>query len=120
MDDSIQAEIVEIPGELKELKKLSRTLFESKVNELFFLTIDEMKERTKSKDASVIDIWLMKLVVNGSKEGDLKSLQFLLDRVIGPLPTSSSKSAGTIDASGNMNWVQYIEQYGSDELPEED
>jgi len=120
MDDSIQAEIVEIPGELAELKRLSRTLFESKVNELFFLTIEEMKQRAKDKNASVIDLWLLKLVVNGSQNGDLKALQFLLDRVIGPLPTSVSKTAGKMDADSNLSWVQYIEKYGNEQIDDDD
>jgi hypothetical protein len=118
MDNSITTEVV-IPDELKEIKKLSRNLFESKVNELFFMSIEEMKENAAKPDASVIDIWLTKLVVNGAKAGDLKSLQFLLDRIIGPIKTQISAKQGFTDGNQNTHWVEYIETYGTDDFDED-
>ena len=120
MDNSIASIQVEIPGELREIKKLSRNLFEAKVNELFFMSIDEMKENAAKPDASVIDIWLTKLVVNGAKAGDLKALQFLLDRIIGPIKTQVSAKQGYTDGQNNMHWVEYIESYGIEDINEQD
>jgi hypothetical protein len=107
-----KVEPIDIPAELKELKTLSRQLFEAKVNELFFMTKEELLEKVKDKKASIIDLWLTKLIVEGTKTGDLKGLQFLLDRIIGPV------SNQTTIIQGHMSWVQYIEEHGRDDFTE--
>ena len=106
---------VNIPKELHDLKKLSRDLFEAKVNELFFITREELIAKIKDPKASVVDLWLTKLVIEGTKTGDLKALQFLLDRIIGPI-NSGVYTATRIE--GHMSWVQYIEDRGIDDFAE--
>jgi hypothetical protein len=107
------AKTVDIPKELHDLKYLSRQLFEAKVNELFFMTREQMLRKIKDGKASVIDLWLTKLVLEGAKTGDLKSLQFLLERIIGPV----NRTTTTI-VDGHMSWVQYIEEHGVDDFSE--
>lgn len=108
--ETIRVEI-DIPEELEELKRLSRSLFEAKVNELFFLTRDQIMAKMDDPKASVVDVWLTKLVIEGAKTGDLKALQFLLDRIIGPI-----KDHSTTIVQGHMNWVDYIEESGHDDF----
>ena len=55
----------------------------------------------------------------GIKQGDLKSLQFLLDRIIGPIKTKTRAFGESTDSQGNTHWVEYIETYGVDEFSED-
>lgn len=107
------ADGIDIPKELQELKTLSRTLFDAKVNELFFTSIEDLKKKAEDKKASAIDGWLARIALKGARTGDVKALQFLIDRTIGPI-----KEQKTI-IEGHMSWVQYIEETGVDDFEED-
>jgi len=103
--------------ELKEIKRLTRDLFESKVNELFFLSPSEVMQMANNKQSSTIEVWLARIVVKAIDSGDIKSLQFLLDRIIGPVKTQTAQTYKSVDEGGtNLTWVEYIESYGTDDF----
>ena len=104
-----------ISREIVELRRLSRQLFEAKVNELFFITKDELIEKIEDPSASVIDLWLARSIADGIESGDIKTLQFLLDRTIGP---SQKEAVNLPHIMTHDMWVEYIEDQGKDDFSE--
>lgn len=79
-----------LPADVIKMKELSRQEFAKAINKFFYLTRNELDEKLKEPELTMIDIMVGSMVARASKEQDVVRAQFLLDRAIGKVQESIS------------------------------
>lgn len=72
-----------LPADVKEAKQLTSHEFTRAVNKFFYLKRDEITEKLKDPELTMIDLMVGSMVERAAKEQDVVRAQFLLDRSIG-------------------------------------
>jgi hypothetical protein len=74
-----------LPEDIKEARTLNKLEFERIVNKYLYLTPDEILAIVNSHQAPSIELMIASIINSATKHGDHFRLNFLLDRVIGPI-----------------------------------
>jgi hypothetical protein len=74
------------PQELKELKTLNRSKFEALVNEVIYLSVDELQKIPLDKTANGIKVMLASVLIKAINTGDNRRADFFINRLIGKVP----------------------------------
>lgn len=75
-----------IGQDLKEARKLTRLEFEKMINKYLFMSVNEIQDRIKHQEKygiPMIEALILSGLALAYKEGDIKRLDFFLDRTIG-------------------------------------
>lgn len=75
-----------IPSEIKAASSLTIAEARAKLNEFLAVPIPELELIMKDPTRPAIDLWVCRIVLLGIKEGDERRLDFMLSRLIGPIP----------------------------------
>ena len=74
-----------IPKEVKEIRRLTTADYVLTVNKFLYADISEIKSYMNNPKATALELMVAKVVVKSIESGDQTRLQFLLDRLIGPV-----------------------------------
>lgn len=77
-----------LPPDVQEAKQLSRHEFARAINKFFYLTRDQLTEKLKDPELSMVDLMVGSIVARAAKDQDVVRAQFLLDRAIGRVQES--------------------------------
>lgn len=87
------------PLELKKASQLTIATARAKLNEFLSLDIGELETILREKIRPAIDLWVARIVLIGIKDGDERRLDFMLSRLIGPIP----KEAPAVNINVNLD-----------------
>lgn len=87
-----------LPVEIKEASQLTIATARAKLNEFLAMSITDLETILKGRSRPAIDLWVCRIVLMGIKDGDERRLDFMLSRLIGPLP----KEAPQVHVSLNL------------------
>jgi hypothetical protein len=99
-----------IPEELKDLKRVSRSFFDAKVNEFMFLTKAQLLEKLEDPTSSVIEIWIIRIMMMGMKTGDPRSLHWFLERIVPKLNSNKTTSDSDDKPLNHSVVLEYIQE----------
>lgn len=77
-----------LPPDVREAKQLTSHEFTRAVNKFFYLKRDEITEKLKDPELTMIDLMVGSMVARAAKDQDVIRAQFLLDRSIGKVRES--------------------------------
>lgn len=97
-----------LPEYLKKARKMNKTLLDEYMNkyincpitELHRIVTEEMKrvkgENKTESEVNAMEMMIIKVILEGTKKGDYKHIDFILDRTIG-------KVKDVVEVQGNMH-----------------
>lgn len=73
-----------VGDDLRQARKLTKAVFEEIAHRYLFMTYDDMVRllSDKSKNLPAIDYLVLSIIMQGIKEGDVKRLDFFIERTI--------------------------------------
>lgn len=74
-----------VPADIKAMREFNASEFERVFNKFIFMNQDELTAATKRKDFNVLEMMVLSIMQKAVKEGDQKRMNFLLDRMVGPV-----------------------------------
>lgn len=77
-----------LPEDIKEARKLNKEEIERLLNSYLGLTQEELKSKLQDPKTPTLELLMARIVVEAIKKGDERRLDFLLNRLIGPVPKS--------------------------------
>lgn len=90
-----------ISPEFKGIRKLSLNDFVLKVNKYVSLPFEELKRIFKNPEVASLDLMIISVITESIKKGDTHKIEFLLNRLIGPVKQKIDHSSedGTMATS---------------------
>jgi hypothetical protein len=82
-----------VPEEIKKLRKLNRNAFELMLDELMWMSADQIRELSQAKDVPVVKLAMAAIIAKSAQFGDHKRFGYLLEQMIG-------KAMVRLEASG--------------------
>ena len=82
-----------LPDDLKRARALLKEDFERCAHQLLQMTHQQLDELLKDKTSNLLQLMVAGIMGKAISQGDQVRLNFLLDRIIGPLPKSVELSA---------------------------
>lgn len=75
-----------IPNDLKEARKLNKHSLELTLNKYIFMTYEDAARVLENKNKlPMLDMCIVSVIFSAAKEGDYKRMEFLFDRLVGPV-----------------------------------
>jgi hypothetical protein len=74
-----------LPPEVKEIRLLTSQKITEMISKFIAATPEEIKAIATSPAATVLEIYIAKILMKGSNDGDTHRLDFLFNRVVGPV-----------------------------------
>ncbi len=76
-----------VPADVKKMRELTRDEFARAANQFLFMTRAEIKVKLEAVDTVGIELMVGEMIDRGIRFGDPVRLGFVLDRLIGKVPT---------------------------------
>jgi len=73
------------PEDIKRASKLTRTVFEAKLNRFLFMNNEELKTVLEDKEAPILDQIVGRILLRAVKDGDHTRFDFILNRLLGKI-----------------------------------
>ena len=80
-----------IPVDVKEFQKTNNYEVGRILNECIFLPLEELKKRSLNKKNSALENLIVSVLLKAIKTGDVRTLNFFLDRLVGKVKEESEK-----------------------------
>lgn len=112
-----------LPEEIKEARRLNKAEFERILNQYIHMPLEDIKTRASDPTTPALEVLVAKILAEGIKRGDEKRLNFIVDRLVGPVKRKVSLDGGEdgspIGVSLSKALAEEIEKL-EDELPEDE
>lgn len=98
------------PADLQQAKQLNKIEVERLLNKYCYMSLPLLKSALNDDTRPMIDICVIRILIEAAKKGDYQRLGFIFDRLIGKVTTE-------IDVKGNLhlNLVDFIAMYEQEE-----
>lgn len=83
-----------LPEDIKQARKLNKIELERILNEYLYMTLKEIQVKANHAETPALEVFVAKIIGEGIKKGDHFRLNFLFDRVIGPIKAKLSVDGG--------------------------
>jgi hypothetical protein len=95
-----------LPADLKAARQMNRVALERLLNEILYLTKEELKERFKDPETPAVERMVIQLVRSACWGGNYLKIGFLIKQLC-PAPPAGSEPAG---AAGARTFVDLIRE----------
>jgi hypothetical protein len=100
-----------LPEDIKQIRKLNRDDFERILNKFLGLDITKMTMILKDPTTTILELMVGKICLEAIKTGDQVRLSFILDRLLGKVPSNLNIS-GSSDALNGAKVILYLPDNG--------
>lgn len=107
-----------VPADLRKARVMNRNEFTRITNELLEKSGDELNAILIDKNTTSLKLIVCKIIVMAVTKGDYQRLNFLLDRIIGPVPKALAVAIEPPSPNQGQSRVIMLPRNGREKQPE--